>query len=220
MRRRAVLLDLDGTLIDSRPGIVESHHAAIRALGHAPDPGHDLTFAIGPPLDDVMGLVLSRYGDDRVAEGVLAYRAHYERRGYLGSVLYPGVREAVAALRAAGHVLHVATSKRRVPAVMILEHLGLAPLLDGIYGSEPGGALDHKPELIAHLLSREGIAAADAVMVGDRRYDVSGAHANGVRAVGALWGYGGREELEAAGADALAASASDLPREVLRVAPG
>ncbi|WP_376096502.1 HAD hydrolase-like protein [Roseomonas sp. CCTCC AB2023176] len=216
----AVLLDLDGTLIDSRPGIVESHHAAIRALGHEPDPAVDLTFAIGPPLDDVIGLVLAHYGETRSKEGADAYRTYYERRGYLGSVLYPGVREAVGALRAEGHALFVATSKRRVPAVMILEHLGLAPLLDGIYGSEPGGAIDHKPELIAHVLSREGITPGRAVMVGDRRYDIAGAHANGLRAIGALWGYGTREELEAAGADGLAASVDALPDAVRSVMRG
>jgi phosphoglycolate phosphatase len=212
--RRAVLLDLDGTLIDSRPGIVESHHAAIRALGHEPDPSVDLTHAIGPPLDDVIGLVLSHYGETRAAEGAAAYRAYYEERGYLGSVLYPGMREAVEALRGAGFALFVATSKRRVPAVMILDHLGLSPLLDGIYGSEPGGALDHKPELIAHVLAREGLAAGSAVMVGDRRYDITGAHANGLRAIGVLWGYGGREELEQAGADGLALEAAELPAVV------
>ena len=68
----------------------------------------------------------------------------------------------------------------------------------------PGGALDHKPELIADILTREGVAASEAVMVGDRRYDITGAHANGMRAIGVLWGYGSRAELEQAGADALA----------------
>jgi phosphoglycolate phosphatase len=86
----------------------------------------------------------------------------------------------------------------------MLEHFGVAHLFTGIYGSEPGGALDHKPELIAHILAREAIDPATACMSGDRHYDISGAHANRVRAIGVLWGYGSREELEQAGADALA----------------
>ncbi|TPG57498.1 HAD family hydrolase [Roseomonas nepalensis] len=209
--RRAVLLDLDGTLVDSRPGILGSYAAALRALGHEPDPAVDLTWVIGPPLDDVMGEVLAHYGDDRAAEAVAAYRADYNARGYLGSTPYPGIAEALAALRAEGFALHVATSKRTVPARLILEHLGLDAMLDGIHGSEPGGALDHKPELLAAVLARTGLAPEGCVMVGDRRFDIAGAQANRVRCIGVLWGFGARDELERAGADRLAGSPGELP---------
>ena len=209
--RHAVLLDLDGTLVDSRPGILGSYAAVLRGLGHEPDPAVDLTWVIGPPLDDVMAEVLRHYGDDRVAEAIAAYRADYNARGYLGSSPYEGIAEALAALRAEGFLLHVATSKRTVPARLIIEHLGLDTLLDGVHGSEPGGAVDHKPELIAAVLGRIGIAAGDAVMVGDRRYDIAGAQANRVRSIGVLWGFGAREELERAGADRLAHRPAALP---------
>ena len=208
--QRAVLLDLDGTLVDSKAGILGSYAAALRALGHEPDPAVDLTWVIGPPLADVMGQILAHYGDDRAEEAIEAYRADYDARGYLGSTPYPGIAEALSALRAEGFALHVATSKRTVPARLILGHLGLDAALDGIHGSEPGGALDHKPEMIAEVLRRSGFAAADAVMVGDRRFDIAGAHANKVRSVGILWGFGGREELEQAGADRLAMAPADL----------
>ena len=81
---------------------------------------------------------------------------------------------------------------------------------DGIYGSEPDGSRDGKPELIADILRRETIRADEAIMVGDRRYDIAGAHANGLRAIGVLWGYGARQELEEAGADLLVAAPADL----------
>ena len=86
---------------------------------------------------------------------------------------------------------------------------------DGIYGSEPDGSRDGKPELIADILRREAIRADDAVMVGDRRYDVAGAHANRLRAIGVLWGYGDRQELEKAGADLMVASPPDLQAAIL-----
>lgn len=178
-----VLLDLDGMLVDSLPGIEASCRAAL--------------------------------SDDRVGEGVAAYRADYGARGLLGSTPYPGIPEALAAMRDAGAQLILATSKRRAFAEHILDHTGLATLFAAIHGSEPGGALDHKPELIAHIIARYGLDPAACVMVGDRRYDSSGAHANRVRALGVLWGYGSRDELETAGADDLVGDPQDLAAAAL-----
>ena len=90
-----------------------------------------------------------------------------------------------------------ATSKRRDFASRILDHFGLAALFRGIYGSEPGGALDHKPELLAHILRRESIDPGAAVMVGDRHHDIDGARANGVPVIGVTWGYGGAGRIAA-----------------------
>jgi phosphoglycolate phosphatase len=196
-----ILLDLDGTLVDSEPGILSSCRAAIQALGHTPDPSLDLSRLIGPPIEDLMRFLLAPYGDDRVAEALAAYRADYGQRGLFDSWPYPGIAEALAAMRGAGAQLILATSKRREFAQRILGHIGFADLFSGVYGSEPGGALDHKPELIAHIVERHELAATRCAMVGDRRYDIAGAHANRMRAVGVLWGYGTGDELEAAGAD-------------------
>ena len=212
------LLDLDGTLIDSRPGIMASVDAAVVALGHAPDPGLDLTGVIGPPMDQAMTYILGRYGDNRVDEGVAAYRAHYGTVGLFGSTLYPGIQAALETMAAAGVVLLVATSKRTVFARRILEHLGVAGLFAGIHGAEPGGALDDKGALIGHVMRHEAIEGRCA-MAGDRRYDIAGAHANGLRAVGVLWGYGNRDELETAGADRLVEQPGDLP-DAMRWAAG
>ena len=206
----SVLLDLDGTLVDSKPGIVASHHAALRELGHVPDPGIDLTFVIGPVLGDVIGQVLAPYGETRAAEAVAAYRRHYTETGIFDVAPYDGVAELLPALTGAGLRLYLATSKRTAFAARILDHLDLARHFEGIYGSEPDGFRDHKPELIADIMKRHAIAPGTAVMVGDRRYDIAGARANGIRGIGALWGYGGREELEAAGADLLASDPDDL----------
>ncbi|MFT8245961.1 HAD hydrolase-like protein [Roseomonas sp. BN140053] len=205
-----VLLDLDGTLFDSRPGIFASFDAALRDLGHEPDPAMAMDFVLGPPISDVAGQILAHYGDTRAEELVTAYRRHYAASGFRNSALYPGIPALLDALRAAGCRLFLATSKRSTAARQMMDHAGLTPQFSALYGSEPGGALDHKPELIARILARESIAAAEAVMIGDRRFDMSGAQANHVRAIGALWGYGGREELEQAGADAIAASPEDV----------
>ncbi|MGK9168692.1 HAD hydrolase-like protein [Inquilinus limosus] len=214
----SVFLDLDGTLIDSQPGILMSCRAALRALGHVSEPSLDLSAIIGPPIDDVMRLLLQPFGDDRVVEAVAAYRVDYGQNGLYNSLPYSGIAQALAEIRHSGARLYLATSKRTKFALRILEHLNLAPLFDGIYGSEDGGALDHKPELISHIIEQHALAPSHCVMVGDRRYDVIGAHANKMRALGVLWGYGTRDELESAGADDLVAEPAGLPGAVLAMA--
>lgn len=214
-RSRAVLLDLDGTLIDSRPGIAASCLATLRALGHAPDEAFDITPFIGPPLEEVLRVLLRTYDDDRLDEAVSAYRQHYGDSGFLGSELYPGIGEALEDMRQAGLRIYMATSKREIFARRIAEHLNLAGYFDGIYGSVHDGALDHKPELLAHILSERNLMASDALMVGDRRHDIVGAHAVRMRGLGVLWGYGSRDELETAGADHLVERTADLAHTVL-----
>ncbi|MQB43284.1 HAD hydrolase-like protein [Rhizobium sp. ICMP 5592] len=205
-----LLLDLDGTLVDSQPGILSSCRAALRALGHETDPEMDIRSIIGPPIEDVMRYLLSSFGDDRVAKAVDAYRADYGTRGLLLSELYPGIGETLVELHSQGIRLLLATSKRQTFAQRILDNHGLSDLFQGIYGSVPGAGLDHKPELLAHILQDTGLAAQNCLMVGDRKFDIVGAHANQMRAVGVLWGYGNREELELAGADLILVAPEEL----------
>lgn len=205
-----LLLDLDGTLVDSQPGILSSCRAALRALGHETDPEMDITAIIGPPIEDVMRYLLRSFGDDRVAEAVDAYRSDYGTRGLLLSELYLGIREALVDLHSRGARLLLATSKRQSFAQRILDNHGLSDLFQGVYGSVLGAGLDHKPELLAHILKDAGLDAEACLMIGDRKFDIVGAHANRMRAVGVLWGYGSREELELAGADLLIDAPSEL----------
>jgi phosphoglycolate phosphatase len=105
----------------------------------------------------------------------------------------------------------IATSKRRDFAERVIDHLGLRSYLQAVYGAEPGGGLDNKDVLLAHVLRQEGFSPGDTVMVGDRVHDIAAARANRLRSIGAAWGYGGRAELEAAGADAIAARPVAVP---------
>jgi phosphoglycolate phosphatase len=122
----SVLLDLDGTLIDSHPGILASCLAAPPALGHEPDETLDIRRTIGPPLDDMMQILLQSYGDDRVGEAVAAYRQHYGESGFLGSVPYPGIGKSLEEMKRTGLRVYLATSKRAIFASRILDHLKFA----------------------------------------------------------------------------------------------
>ena len=141
-----------------------------------------------------------------MARAVLAYRAVHDQ---LGSPLFPGVAEALAALAAAGLPLALATSKPQPFAEAVVAGKGLSPLLDVVVGSDRAHGRRTKGDVVAAALLALGLPAAP-VMVGDRRHDVAGAAEHGVPCVGALWGYGGEQELRAAGAAALVRSPAEL----------
>ncbi|MCH4090330.1 HAD hydrolase-like protein [Acetobacter sp.] len=210
----SVLFDLDGTIIDSRAGIIGTIRKVLRELGHEPDLDQDLTWVVGPPLRDLIGEVLRHYGDDRCDEAMEAYRRHYEAEGMFRTPVFPGMREAIASIRETGATLYIATSKPRMLARAILERADLLSEFREVYGARPDDSGAEKPELIASVLSDHQIEKHHAIMLGDRRFDISGAHANGIRAIGIAWGYGGDGELIEAGADAIATTPSDLPRLV------
>ena len=200
----AVLLDLDGTLSDSKPGIAASFRFTVGQLGHDPAAAGDLTWAVGPPIAVSMRRLLEQYGDDRVDLAVGIYRARYSDVGLYDCSVYPGIVHMLDALRDAGLAMCVATSKRRDFADRVIDHLGLRSYVQAVYGAMPGGGLDDKQDLLKHILSVEGFSAADTIMIGDRLHDMHAARHNGIRPIGVLWGYGGRDELETAGAHAVA----------------
>ena len=174
-----------------------------------------MTPLIGPPLPQVIARLLARFGDDRVDAGMAAYRAHYGEIGLHMATVYPGIAEALRALPAQARCF-VVTSKRKDFAARIVESLDFAGTICGVYGTEPDGSMDDKARLIAAVLRIERLDPNDCTMVGDRSHDVIGAHANGLRAIGVLWGYGSRDELTAADADALVAMPGDLVNSLIR----
>jgi len=208
--KRVVLFDLDGTLTDSGPGITAAASAALAQLG-IDVPPERLAHFVGPPLDETFR---EFYGlsPERTAEAIGAFRAYYDRQGWRENAVYPGIPALLRALKAAGCTLLVATSKPEHFALRILTHFGLADCFDLICGAPPDDPQGmKKPTVLREALRRAGVSAlSEAVMVGDRKYDVAGAHAVGLAAVGVLYGYGSRAELEAAGADALAERVADL----------
>lgn len=207
---RAVLFDLDGTLVESGPSIIASIRHAMEVLGHPLAPDADLAWVVGPPLHDIFRRLLEPFGDEQVEAAAAMYRERYDGTGMFHTTPYPAIPAVLEAFEAAGLLLFVATSKPAKVARRLLTHLGLAERFRAIYGAASDGVLAHKPELIAYVLATQGLDPATTVMIGDRSFDISGAHANELRAIGVLWGYGGREELEQAGADALAGEPGEL----------
>lgn len=208
----SVLFDLDGTLTNPFVGITNSMQYALRQMGQEPPMAEDLRRYIGPPLQVTFKEML---GDDVLAAQALGfYRARYGEVGKFENELIPGMVEAVQAVSDAGYRLFVATSKLETYSVEIVDHFGLAPFFRRVHGSALDGSRADKGELIRHVLQTEGLDPRRTVMIGDRLHDAYGATRNDVRAIGVLWGFGDRAELEGAGAIRIAASPAELPEMV------
>ena len=215
--RPVALLDLDGTLMDSAPGIVASVRHAYAHVG-LPTPTEAVmrSFA-GPPI--TWSFTTHGVGAEQLDAAVAAYGTHFSDVGVWDTRVFDGVPEALVTLREAGVLLVVATAKPLRWAAPICDEVGLTPLLDHVVGA-PDDESESKGQIIGRALAwvRETVGddtAVRAVMLGDREHDVHGAAEHGVPCLGALWGYGGPEELLAAGAVELLASPAEVPAAAL-----
>jgi phosphoglycolate phosphatase len=210
-----IFLDLDGTLTDPKPGITGCIRHALQALGREAPEADALTWCIGPPLIRSFETLL---GDPELAaRGLVLYRERFGAVGLYENRVYDGVPEALQSLRAAGHTLHLATSKPHVYAERIMAHFGLDAWIGRVFGSELDGTRVDKGDLLAFALAETGAAPEQAIMIGDRSHDMSGARSNGMTGIGVLYGYGSEQELREAGARRLAARVEDLPVVVDRL---
>lgn len=203
----AVLIDLDGTLTDPAPGIIGCFRHALSAMGYEVPAERDLTWIIGPPLRQSFRKMLR--SEDGPEDAVRLYRQRYATTGLFEAAVYDGIEEMLADLKDTGTRLVLCTSKPRIYAKAILDHFALSSYFDAIYGAELDGTRENKADLIEHILSTEALTSSKTAMVGDRRFDVEGAKSHGIPTVGVLWGYGGAEELEAAGAAVLCRAPRD-----------
>jgi phosphoglycolate phosphatase len=215
---RLVLFDLDGTLVDSTPGIWASVRVAAAELGLPEPTPQQLTQMVGPPLQDGFALVLGVPPDD-VPRAVAAYRAHYGAGALLDVDVYDGIPELLATLSGDGATLAVATSKPEPFAVRVLEHTGLRRFFASVHGATLDGTVRHKDEVVAAALAAHP-DGQHPVLVGDRSHDVLGAAAHGLPCIGAGWGPAPAGELEAAGAAVVVPIPADVPAALDRARRG
>ena len=200
--RRWYFFDLDGTVTDSKAGILNAVRHALAAF-HIERPEGELLPFIGPPLSASFGEIFPN-DPGKVREAIAKYREYFSVKGLFENAVYPGMAELLSDLRQAGYGMCLATSKPEPYTLRILEHFRLMPCFDHVAGAELDGPRNNKADVLRHALKLCGVTdTATCLMIGDRLHDVAGAHAVGMPCVGVLYGYGSRAELEAAGADAL-----------------
>ncbi len=205
-----VFFDLDGTLTDSRSGIINSINYALQKLGIKEADPAVLTQFIGPPLADSFKFYYGLEGEE-LKRAVTYYREYFSSRGIFENRLYPGVRSLLQGLKQDKKTIALATSKPTVYAQRILTYFELDAFFSEVIGSNLDGSRTSKGEIIRHAIQKLGLRDTEGVvMVGDRRHDIIGARENGIASVGVLYGYGSVEELKEAGPDYLTHSVAEL----------
>lgn len=197
-----LIFDLDGTLTDNKPGIVRCLAYAMEKLGRPWDQPVDTDWCVGPPLKDTFTRLLGPGQEGLIPQAIEFYRERFRPTGIYENSIYEGIASALIALRKEAN-LYVATSKINEFTQIILKHFNIHQNFKGIYGSEPDGTFADKVDLVRHLLETEKLPLKNTVMIGDREHDMKAAVQNGIRGVGAGWGFGSVTELLSTGAEAV-----------------
>lgn len=215
--KQYILFDLDGTLTESAPGIINSLKYALERLGVQDYDRAILDKFIGPPLAVSFEKFFGFKGE-KCNNAIKIYREYFSEKGLFENAVYSGVEDMLDTLKSASLKLAVATSKPEVYARMILDKFGLSGYFDTICGIPLDNEHMTKAQVIARAINELGAADKQAaLMVGDRDYDVAGAHQNGIECLGVTYGYGSREELEGAGAEYIAVSAENAAELIIKL---
>lgn len=208
---KAVLFDLDGTLIDSSEGITKSAQYALKRFGIEVEELDSLKFFIGPPLVYTFTRHY-KFSMEQAKEAVASYRERYNVIGIFECSLYPHVRECIEELKRRGYRIGMASSKPEAACKRILEHFKLLDLFDEVVGATPDGSIDTKEEVLRELLRRwEDVSADELCLIGDTMFDVAGAQQVGIACVAVSFGFGQVEEMLKAGAKAVCDDLIELP---------
>ncbi len=221
MHYQYILFDLDGTITESGPGIMNSVRYAVQKMDFPALPEETLRKFVGPPLADSMQKYCGM-SPEEAKKAITCYREYYTSKGIFENSLYPGVRDMLKTLKENGRVLALATSKPEVFAKQILEYFHIDTCFDVVCGASLDEKLVEKAAIITYALQSLGIDEAhkkDVLMVGDREHDVLGAKENGLDALGVLYGYGDLAELQHAGAAYIAQTAEEATDMILGKMP-
>lgn len=205
-----LLFDLDGTLTDSYDGIINAVLYALKKMDAPLLERNEMGKFVGPPLTYSF-INFCGFSKEKADAATELYREYYSERGWKENKVYDGVPEMLAALKAKGKLLAVATSKPEFFARKICEHFGIAKYFDFIGGASFDHTRADKELVIEYVINTLDLNRSRTLMIGDRKYDVIGGKTTGLKTMGVLYGYGDRAEHEAAGADYIA----DTPQAVV-----
>lgn len=210
MRYNAVIFDFDGTICDTGEGILKSAKYALDAFGYkTPDDYHVLTCFIGPPL---LVTFQEEFGADanQAEELVKKFRERYTNIGLYESELYDGVKELLARLKDDGIKIGIASSKPQAYVEKLLEKFNVIKYFDSICAVSFTADCETKASIISRCLAELDAKGNEAIVVGDRKFDIEGAKSNYIDSVAVLWGYGNKIEFAEAGAKFIVEKVDDI----------
>ncbi len=219
MTDQYLLFDLDGTLTDPGEGITNCVRYALEKFGIYPTSREELYPYIGPPLTQSF-CELHNLSHEQAEQALAYYRERFSALGMFENVPYDGIVPLLQRLQAAGYHLMVATSKPEEFTVQILDHFDMAQYFEFVGGNTLQESRPTKESVIRYIMQHYPVINKyNSLMIGDRKYDVIGAHGCDLRGVGVLYGYGDERELTECGADALAADVDELESVIHRMLP-
>jgi phosphoglycolate phosphatase len=204
MRIRSAVFDFDGTLLDSRPGIVNCLHAVGKAYGL--DTFGIADWIIGPPAEISIRRLMPGASEASRREFLAEFRKSYALRGWSHCSLYPGIVDLLVELKQSHIRTCICTSKRKDITLRLLDHFHLQQYFSAVAADEDHLVSHDKKDLLIELLERENIDSASCAMIGDSKYDMDAARAARLSTIAVLYGYGNREELVASQPDAFCES--------------
>ncbi|WP_455716729.1 HAD family hydrolase, partial [Anaerosporobacter sp.] len=210
-----ILFDLDGTLTDPKEGITKSFQYALAHFGIEEPDLDKLEVVIGPPL---IGSFMEFYNftKEDAIKATAKYRERFATLGMYENKIYDGIPSLLQKLSNEGKMLAIASSKPTVFVEKILEHFEIKEYFHHIIGSNLDGTRSDKAEVVDAAIAGFGeVNKEDIIMIGDRKYDVIGAHERGIEAIGVTYGYGGEEELVESGADYVVKTVEELENLLL-----
>lgn len=210
MKLKYIFFDLDGTLTESGPGIINSVKYALNKMGERVPEYDTLVKFIGPSLTESF-TELCGFSEEKTTTAIEYYREYFSTKGLFENSLYEGIAEMLKRVTDCGLTAVIATAKPEPFALRIADKYKLTEYIKRVCGSSMDERSMTKADVIRAALAAEGITdLSQVVMVGDRLYDVQGAHECGLECVGVLYGYGSESELREAGADYIAETVEDL----------
>lgn len=214
---KAVLFDLDGTLIDSSEGIIKSALYALEHYGIEESDTEKLKKFIGPPLSESF-MRLYGFPRDKALKAVQVYRERYNKIGIFECSLYPGVEECIRVLKEQGYLIGMASSKPEVSCRRILKHFDILSLFDDVVGATMDGRIETKEDVLHEVLRRwKDISKREMCLIGDTLFDVEGANLAGIACIAVSFGFGDTGEMLEAGALEVCDSMGELPGAIARI---
>ncbi|MGT2933636.1 HAD hydrolase-like protein [Streptococcus catagoni] len=199
---KAILFDLDGTLVDSSLGILNAFQRTFKQLDLSTPDKEVLSTYIGPPLETTFANYFLEESEINLA--ISHFRQFYKKEGVYQVTLYEGITTLLKKLNDSGYYLYLTTSKHEPMANVMLEELGIKHFFKAIYGSREDRFL--KADIIKACLLDFSINPEDAIIIGDTSFDIIGGKENKIKTLGVTWGFGKKTDFQVAGADHIADS--------------
>lgn len=213
-----ILFDLDGTISDSREGVVGCFQHTLRELTGSYSEESVIMNLIGIPIWTIFSELLQTDDEQLITKAIMIYRDKYAEIGITGNSVYPGMAELLSTLNENSYSIYVVTMKNTQDSEKVVRHLGFDHLIQKTYGPNFEGYPDNKAELIRSALDENKLFPNDTVMIGDRKEDILAGKSNNVRTIGVTWGFGSSEEIAEASPDVICHMPEDIFQAICHIA--